>query len=754
MSDPSAVPSALGIEAVEWIAEGGENLTVQVTGRWRRRRPAWSGQPTLIVEATGRRYRFPAMPEPPSLSGAGPGMWRMSFSVPATLAPELGGRSWLQFGSVAVPLPSAFEPPASYASGSDTESAGEDERLAERAFDAPIADPDPGLSAGDDPVRRTEEAEAAVSALTGVVRDLEADLVAARTRADELAAELGLQETERRAAQQREHAERALRLDLARQLAARSREGERARQAFGELAAAEARVRELEAGLETARRRIDEAEQAAAAAAARKRAEQAAASGRERAERETVQASQRRSDAEAARLGYEAALAQRRASAPRRVPDEPALPEVPKRFVGAPAPPPVPARPAAVDPGDDALVVALRGELELRAGAEAGLRARVVDAEARLAARAQLGYQMGETLTALRRELDGLRVALGFEREARRAAERRTSELEHLLGSSRARSRDAMSAIGELRETLSALTAPAAPQTASRRSEVEPARLNEALARLREQAVAPEEAAAAPASAGPPPEAEPGGGPRAEDRTRAWLAPIFARLVRSEPARAGRLLVDLLPAQGAVITEPVRYDLLIGSEDVVRVTAGDGPPRIVSGEPARNRADVDFQVTGDHAALARMIVAGPLRRRFGRGVARVRGRRSRVAALQALVGTRLDLGELHRLGVRIEARTALVLIAGLIDPALTANERFSLAYATDGGKPVYLLIRGGEAPVVTGERPTEAIAVNVSGPVGTLERVLNGERPEHAILLGDEWPLALLRKWVKTAQSG
>src|ERR1700761_1791856 len=103
MNEPPGPASVLGIESVEWVAEGGENLTVRVTGRWRRRRPAWSGQPTLVIEGPGRRYRFPATAEPPSLTGTGPGMWRISFAVPAALAPELGGRAWLQFGSVVIP---------------------------------------------------------------------------------------------------------------------------------------------------------------------------------------------------------------------------------------------------------------------------------------------------------------------------------------------------------------------------------------------------------------------------------------------------------------------------------------------------------------------------------------------------------------------------------------------------------------------------------------------------------------------------
>lgn len=757
MSDPSVVPSALGIEAVEWIAEGGENLTVRVTGRWRRRRPAWNGQPTLIVESPGRRYRFPAMPEPPSLSGAGPGMWRMSFSVPAALAPELGGRTWLQFGSVAVPLPSAVEPPSALATGAEAGSEVDDQRAgtpelndAEPESDPPVTAPpswsEPApVPASDDPARRAEEAEAAVTALTSVVRDLESDLATARTRADALAGELGVQETTRRAAQQREHAERALRLDLARQLAARGRESDRVRQAYGALAEAEARARELEAELETARRRIDEAEQAAAAAAARRRAETAAAAGRERAQRETANAAQRRSDAEIARLSFEASLGDRRALAPHRVPDEPALPAVGDLSVArtadsGPATAPTPAREG---PGADALVVALRAELELRARAEAGLRARVVDAEARLAAREHLGRQVGKALVALRRELDELRAALGVEGDARRAAERRNRVLERRLGASRARSRDALNAIGELRGTLAALTPPPAPEVTPRGLEVEPARLNEALARLREHAVPLEDASGEV-------QTERSSG----DSTRAWLAPVFARLVRSEPDAAGRLLIELLPAQGTVIAKPVSYDLLLsGGLNAVRVTAADGPPVIEAGEP-RSRGDVDFQVIGDHAALARMVIAGWRRRRFGRGVARLRGRRSRVAALEALVGVRLDLVELHRLGVRFRPRTALLIVAGLTDPALPASERFTLAYTADQDEPVYLTIQGGEPPAVTSQRPAGAIALSVAGPAGTLERVLSGDRPEGASVTGDDWPLALLRRWIKTAQSG
>ncbi|MGH2891406.1 MAG: hypothetical protein ACRDNJ_17455, partial [Solirubrobacteraceae bacterium] len=100
--------AVVGIDRVEWSDEGAGNLVISVTGRWRRRRPASAGQPTLVIEADGRRHRFPAMPEPPSLAGAAPGSWRLSFTVPGWLAPSLGS-AWLAVGAVVVPLP----PPAS-----------------------------------------------------------------------------------------------------------------------------------------------------------------------------------------------------------------------------------------------------------------------------------------------------------------------------------------------------------------------------------------------------------------------------------------------------------------------------------------------------------------------------------------------------------------------------------------------------------------------------------------------------------------
>ena len=167
MNDPPGVPSPFGIELVEWFSEGGENLTVRVTGRWRRRRPAWSTQPTLVVEAPGQRYRFPAMPEPPSLSGTPPGKWRLSFAVPASLAPELGGRAWLQFGAVAVPLPAAVEPVGAVPVAAVVETEPETPGQAPSVGERPSADPIEAAATGEQ------------------VRALKVELGEARRRIDE-----------------------------------------------------------------------------------------------------------------------------------------------------------------------------------------------------------------------------------------------------------------------------------------------------------------------------------------------------------------------------------------------------------------------------------------------------------------------------------------------------------------------------------------------------------------------------------------
>jgi hypothetical protein len=231
------------------------------------------------------------------------------------------------------------------------------------------------------------------------------------------------------------------------------------------------------------------------------------------------------------------------------------------------------------------------------------------------------------------------------------------------------------------------------------------------------------------------------------------LRPAFRGLTRTDPARAGRLLVDLLPAQRAVHPQPTAYDLVLNeAPGTVSLTVEKGPPQITTGEAPRDSAEIDFALRGDLASVARRLMAGPVRRRFGRGLARVEGRRDALTSLDALLDTQLSLAALCRAGVRLRPETALGLVAQMVAPAWVEGQRFTLAYQTPGGAASFL-IAGPSGLRVTETRPSQ-ITTRITGPAGTLEALLSGQSPSGARLEGENRPLVALRRWVDRAQSG
>ncbi|MBV9309785.1 MAG: hypothetical protein JOZ73_03080, partial [Solirubrobacterales bacterium] len=304
MSDPAGVPSGVGIDSVEWLAEGDQNVTVRVTGRWRRRRPIWVGQPLLVIEVEGHRYRFPAMAEPPGVTGAAPGTWQMTFSVPSPLAAHAhGGNAWLKLGIALLRLP--IETPAETAGAAHVHGAPELEQQGTMGTqlqppggeaepdDRPVSGEDPGrpLAPDADTIaqRQLRSAELALQAsrarvadaqqradeLASRVEELEDELAEAEREPERLSALLSEGERRRRMAEQRAYAERALREGLAEKLADRERELRWSSRSEHEVAELHGRVAELADELEEQRRRADEAEQLVAAArVARTRAEQ------------------------------------------------------------------------------------------------------------------------------------------------------------------------------------------------------------------------------------------------------------------------------------------------------------------------------------------------------------------------------------------------------------------------------------------------------------------------------------------------
>ena len=709
------------------------------------------------------------------------------------------------------------------------------------------------------------------------MRDLERELDAAHRGREQVSASLADRDRSRRAAEQRAHAEEALRRDLARQLASTAHETERVRQALGDLAAAEDRIRILEQQLHDARRCSDEAERVAAAAvAARARAErgghQVTPSDQHHRPREAV-------DDEGRRLDLEWVLRSRRAAGGPRVaaepasageplsaerppaepqspteasPASPAEPQSPTEASSAsPAEPQSPAEASPASPAkpssvaslptvtpvpqpadrsgpDGELVGALRRELHTRAVAEAGLRARTVRAETRLAARVLVERRTTATLRQLGSELDGLRDALEAERVRRTAAEGRVAELTGELGGQRERSRDAYAAIGELRGALDRLRPPGAaepsgaeptaaelggaeppaaepsgaeppaaeppagggdrpgvggPPTSSEPvvgpGPVVPGRLSDALTRLRETTaprdpvdepdagelvvlagVSPGTRGSAisqvdahdvgPPTVGPPTVGRPTVGRPTVERP-------FRRLARRDADTAGRLLLDLLPLQRAAYPHPVSYDLVLGpGRGCVRVTVGEGAPEVELHGAARSREQVDFQVVGAPAKLARLLIAGPLRRRLRLRVARVRGRRDGLAAIDALLGLPLELSGLRGAGMRAAPELLLALVAGMIEPAWTRGERFTLSHSDGDSAPIFLVVRDGRAPEVTRTPPEGRVATEIVCSAAALVDVLAGSpgvSPAPDVVRGDRGPLTSLRDWIQRAQS-
>jgi hypothetical protein len=814
MSDPPGVQAALGIEAVEWWADG-ENLIVGITGRWRRRRPAIGGQPTLVVESQGSRHRFPATPEPPGLTGTGPGIWRISFTVPAALAPDVATRSWLLFGGVVVRLPEAVEVAQAEAgaekrtsaravTGGETRAEG-GARAAELVPRADVVAPHRGSEPPADlapperrveppadlapPERRVEPpadlappergreppadaapperglepqarlAELAAAELAGRIEEFERGLARARIESGRLLGSLADRTRERRAIEQLAHAERVRRLEVEEELTARQRDEERSRMTLAELGAAEDRVRQLEHEMTAVRRQADEAEQVAAAACA----------ARERTERR--EAERALSEEERDLLPLPIPIAQRRglsrerelvalrsdAASRARVPSEPSFSTIVK-----PAPPVTDSEPVPADAPLESMVEALKAEVEARAASEARLRARLGVAEGRFETRVDTEAELAATLAQLRAELASLHTDLEHERAARTGAELRAAELERTLGEQRTRTDRANTAIEELRQAVEGLRA-TSPRSPMQVRSIAPERFSDALVRLRETiapadgaepAEEPAEVAASPEPTPDDPASEPEA-PRLQIVGRPWLARAFTALARKDAARAGRLLLDLLPAQGVAYDGAVVYDLVLGRDvGTIAVTLRDGQLELASRSSAREPAAVDFQAIGSPGRIARLLTARWVRRRTKLGLAQVRGDRQHLEALQALIRNSLSLAELHDAGVRMDPQMALTLVSLMIEPSWTKGEKFTLALEEAGTASAFLKIRGRSRPRVLEAESAERVTTTVVVEAKSLLAVLAGDRAAATEIRGDERALSTLLEWIKRAQCG
>jgi hypothetical protein len=206
-----------------------------------------------------------------------------------------------------------------------------------------------------------------------------------------------------------------------------------------------------------------------------------------------------------------------------------------------------------------------------------------------------------------------------------------------------------------------------------------------------------------------------------------------------------------LPAQRLAHPRPVAYDLVLGPGACVQVTTGSQRPTIVAAAGPRAADEVQFRAEGDPAAIARLLVAGPLRARFGRGIARVHGDRGTVSALRDLVGTPQRLRDLVDAGVTLDPALVLRVIAEQI--GASATEPFSIAHRPGPESPPDAVLHAapGRPPLVTDASLELPATTTVVCPPEALLGVLIGRSHPGASIRGEGRPLALVRRALERA---
>jgi hypothetical protein len=222
-------------------------------------------------------------------------------------------------------------------------------------------------------------------------------------------------------------------------------------------------------------------------------------------------------------------------------------------------------------------------------------------------------------------------------------------------------------------------------------------------------------------------------------------------LLRADPEAVGAVITALLPAQDLAVAGPVSYDIALSAVDCRAVTLGDDEIHLDRLATPRPLEEVDFRIEGDLAALGRLLVYGSLRRRLSRRVARVRGDRNALSALDWLVREPIGLEELYRAGVRLDPELALVLVAYVVDPSWTAGERFTVGHESPSGR-VYLLVRNGARPRVSRRPPLGPVATTIRCSDEQLLAFLAGVAGAEVVVRGASTPVASLREWIARAQ--
>src|SRR6185295_11181709 len=108
-------------------------------------------------------------------------------------------------------------------------------------------------------------------------------------------------------------------------------------------------------------------------------------------------------------------------------------------------------------------------------------------------------------------------------------------------------------------------------------------------------------------------------------RAYPWLRGTLVKLAHDDPHAAARLLLQLVPAQAAILDEPLEYDLTIREAGPHSISIADGSATARSIERPRPRSIAAFHAEADALTLAELLAGVPRRMGRWRGPVRVHG---------------------------------------------------------------------------------------------------------------------------------
>ena len=237
-----------------------------------------------------------------------------------------------------------------------------------------------------------------------------------------------------------------------------------------------------------------------------------------------------------------------------------------------------------------------------------------------------------------------------------------------------------------------------------------------------------------------------------------WLRAALVRLAHDDPRTAARLLVALVPAQRALVSAPLQYDLTIRGAGTYAISIAAGRATARGVREPRPRAQAAFHLTADVVTLAE-VLAG-VQKRMGRwiGSVKVQGQRRGAEVLRdALVGAQLDLSAAARAGADLDPDVVWRALAYAIDPAWTKGHTFTIAQEISGPRPLrwHVAVRDG-APVAIERRapaqPPDAVVAMSRGAFSHMLRAEPAPGGERPTVRGDRAAVATLKRWTDRAQ--